>query len=61
MGVGQHPGVRRPDDTVPDIAAAPSQADSFAGRPTAQRQFFDLWPQLLYEQPTDNAYRRLYH
>ena len=54
-------GYDGPDETVPDIAAAPSQADSFAGRPTAQRQFFDLWPQLLYEQPTDNAYRRLYH
>ena len=54
-------GYDDPDDTVPDIAPAPSQSDSFAGRPTAQREFFELWPQILYEQPTDNLYRRLYH
>ena len=52
---------RRPTTPCPTSRAAPSQSDSFAGRPTAQRQFFDLWPQLLYDQPTDNAYRRLYH
>ena len=49
------------DDTVPDIAAAPSQADSFIGRPACQEQFKALWPQMVANQPTDNAYRRLYY
>jgi len=49
------------DDTVPDIAAAPSQSDSFAGRPACQEQFKALWPQMVASQPTDNAYRRLYY
>ena len=49
------------DDTVPDIAAAPSQSDSFAGRPACQEQFKALWPQMVANQPTDNAYRRLYY
>ncbi len=48
------------DDTVPDIDAAPSQSDSFAGRPACQEQFKALWPQMVADQPTDNAYRRLY-
>jgi arylsulfatase A-like enzyme len=50
-----------PDDTVPDIPAAPSQGDSLADRPTAQQQFLALWPRLLYEQPADLAYRRFYY
>jgi arylsulfatase A-like enzyme len=54
-------GYDGPDDTVPDIAPAPSQSDSFSGRPSAQREFHELWPQILYVQPTDNTYRRLYH
>ena len=49
------------DDTVPDIEEAPSQADSFAGRPGCQEQFKRLYPQILAEQPTDVAYRRLYY
>ncbi len=49
------------DDTVPDIAEAPSQADSFAGRPACQEQFTTIWPQMVAPQPTDNAYRRLYY
>jgi arylsulfatase A-like enzyme len=53
-------GFPTPDDTVPSIEEPPSQGDSFDGRPSAQRQFKDVWPQLLYEQPTDDAYRRLY-
>ena len=48
------------DATVPDVNEAPSQADGFDGRPTCHQQFRDLWPQLLYPQPTDNTYRRLY-
>ena len=50
-----------PDDTVPEIPEAPSQSDSFAGRPPCQEQFEALWPQMLYEQATDGAYRRLYY
>ena len=49
------------DDTIPDIDAAPSQSDSFAGRPACQEQFQALWPQMVANQPTDNAYRRLYY
>ncbi|HEX6311995.1 MAG TPA: sulfatase-like hydrolase/transferase [Acidimicrobiia bacterium] len=54
-------GYPPPDDAVPDIAPAPSQSDPFTGRPTAQREFFETWPKILYDQATDNAYRRLYH
>lgn len=49
------------DDTVPDIAEAPSQSDSFVGRPACQEQFKALWPQMVAPQPPDNAYRRLYY
>ncbi len=57
MLLGFEPG----DDTVPDIAEAPSQADSFVGRPACQEQFKNLWPQMVVPQPADNAYRRLYY
>ncbi len=53
-------GFPTPDDTVPPIPEPPSQGDSFDGRPSAQAQFHDVWPTLLYEQPTDEAYRQLY-
>jgi arylsulfatase A-like enzyme len=49
------------DDTLPSIAQAPSQADSFAGRPACQEAFVKAWPAMLYEQATDEAYRRLYY
>ena len=49
------------DDTLPTIPEAPSQSDSFAGRPACQEGFVKLWPQMLYEQPTDESYRRLYY
>ena len=48
------------DDTVPDIPEAPSQRDSFAGRPACQEQFKERWPQMVAPQPTDEAYRHLY-
>jgi arylsulfatase A-like enzyme len=54
-------GFEPTDGTVPDIPAAPSQADSFAGRPAVQEQFKHLWPQLVAEQPADLAYRQLYY
>ena len=54
-------GFDPPDDTVPEVPEAPSQSDSFDGRPAAQRAFFEVWPQLLYDQPGDLAYRRLYY
>ena len=54
-------GLSPADDTVPDIAEAPSQRDSFAGRPACQEQFKALWPQMVAEQPADVAYRRLYY
>ena len=50
-----------PDDAVPFIAEAPSQADSFEGRPRAQRLFAETWPKMLYEQAIDETYRRLYY
>ena len=48
-------------DSIPDVPEAPSQSDSFAGRPDCQRQFAEAWPKLLYPQDTDLEYRRLYH
>jgi arylsulfatase A-like enzyme len=48
------------EDVVPAVAPAPSQDDDLAGRPTAQGRFRSVWPQLLYRQPTDAAYRRFY-
>jgi arylsulfatase A-like enzyme len=48
------------DDGVPEVSEAPSQRDDFSGRPDCQRLFRDLWPQLLYPQPTDVTYRRFY-
>jgi arylsulfatase A-like enzyme len=49
------------DDTLPAIPEPPSQADSFAGRPACQEAFVKAWPAMLYEQPADEAYRRLYY
>jgi len=54
-------GFGPPDDTVPDIEEAPSQADSFAGRPACQELFKVVWPQMVADQPADVAYRRLYY
>ena len=54
-------GFPPPDGTVPDVGPAPSQADGFDGRPTAQRQFRDVWPQALFAQAPDLDYRRLYY
>ena len=50
-----------PDDTVPDIPEAPSQSDSFAGRPLCQEAFKAVWPQMIFETATDLGYRRLYY
>jgi arylsulfatase A-like enzyme len=54
-------GMPQPDADVPDVGAAPSQSDSFDGRPRAQQHFRDVWPRFLYPQPTDAAYRRFYY
>lgn len=54
-------GFGPPDDTVPDIAEAPSQSDSFAGRPACHEQFKEVWPKMLFDQHPDEAYRRLYY
>lgn len=53
-------GFPPPDDTVPEVPAPPSGADSFDERPTAQRQFHQIWHQAVYPQATDLAYRQLY-
>ena len=50
-----------PDDTVPAIPEAPSQSDSFAGRPACQEQWTKLWWKVIYEQQPDEGYRRLYY
>jgi arylsulfatase A-like enzyme len=47
-------------DDIPDVPEAPSQSDSFAGRPACQELFKELWPKMVAPQPTDQAYRRLY-
>src|SRR3954452_23554568 len=49
------------DETVPDIPEAPSQGDSFAGRPACQELFKTVWPQMIAEQPLSTAYRQLYY
>jgi arylsulfatase A-like enzyme len=54
-------GFEPTDDTVPDIPEAPSQSDSFAGRPACQEQFTAVWPQMIAAQPADLAYRQLYY
>jgi arylsulfatase A-like enzyme len=54
-------GFGPPDDSVPDIPEAPSQADSFDGRPACQELFKWVWPQVIADQPVDVAYRRLYY
>ena len=53
-------GFPDPDDSVPDPGDAPSQTDSFAGRPRCQDEFSTAWHAMLYEQPIDAAYRRFY-
>jgi arylsulfatase A-like enzyme len=53
-------GFPEPDAAVPDPGEAPSQSDSFAGRPRCQEQYRDVWPRMVYDQPTDAAYRRFY-
>ncbi len=50
-----------PDDTVPDIPEAPSQSDSFSGRPPCHEDFAVVWPKMTYTQAADLAYRRLYY
>lgn len=54
-------GFGPPDDTVPDIAEAPSQIDTFDGRPACQEQFKAIWPTMIVPQEADMAYRRLYY
>ena len=49
------------ESSLPDIPEAPSQGDSFDGRPTCQEAFAKAWPEMIYEQQPDAAYRRLYH
>jgi len=53
-------GYEPTDDTVPFVPEAPSQGDSFAGRPGCQEQFAAIWPQMIADQPVDLAYRQLY-
>jgi arylsulfatase A-like enzyme len=50
-----------PDDTVPDVPEAPSQADPFTGRPACQKAFRDIWPEMVFATATDLGYRRLYY
>lgn len=48
-------------DWVPAVPEAPSQSDSLDDRPDAQAAFRAVWPTMLYPQPADDDYRRLYH
>jgi len=50
-----------PDDSVPDVPEAPSQSDSFAGRPPCQAAFPAVWDAMVYPTATDLGYRRLYY
>jgi arylsulfatase A-like enzyme len=53
-------GFPEPDDAVPDPGVAPSQSDSFAGRPSCHEEYLSAWTAMLYEQAADDAYRRFY-
>jgi len=53
-------GFPAPEDSVPDPGVAPSQTDSFTGRPRCQEQYLSTWAAMLYEQAADDAYRRFY-
>jgi arylsulfatase A-like enzyme len=61
FGWDQMLGFGPPDDSVPEVPEAPSQDDSFAGRPPCQEVFKALWPQMIFETATDVGYRRLYY
>ena len=61
FGWDQLLGFGPPDDSVPEIPEAPSQGDSFAGRPPCQEAFKAVWPKMIFESDTDLAYRRLYY
>jgi arylsulfatase A-like enzyme len=50
-----------PDDIVPEIPEPPSQADTFSGRPPCQEQWKKVWWQMVYQQPANVGYRRLYY
>ena len=54
-------GLPEPDETVPDIPEAPSQSDSFDDRPDCQRQWRECWPEMTFDIPLDNDFRRLYY
>lgn len=53
-------GFPEPDDSVPDPGEAPSQSDSFDGRPRCHAEYRAAWAAMLYDQPADAAYRRFY-
>ncbi|MEZ5238986.1 MAG: sulfatase-like hydrolase/transferase [Microthrixaceae bacterium] len=48
-------------DWVPEVPEAPSQSDRLDDRPAAQQAFREAWSKMLYPQPADEEYRRLYH
>jgi arylsulfatase A-like enzyme len=48
-------------DWVPAMAEPPSQSDSLDDRPDCQAQWRAVFPKMLYDQPADLEYRRLYH
>lgn len=54
-------GFDLPDDTVPEIPEPPSQRDTLAGRPSCHEEYREVWPRMLFDQPADAAYRRLYY
>lgn len=54
-------GAPGPGESVPDIPEAPSQSDSFDGRPGCQEQFLHTWRKVITDVAPDLAYRRLYH
>jgi arylsulfatase A-like enzyme len=53
-------GFPEPPGSVPDPGEAPSQSDSLADRPRCHAQYRTAWAEMLYDQPTDAAYRRFY-
>ncbi len=50
-----------PGDTRPEVPEAPSQSDSFAGRPPCHAAFPEPWGRMVYPTATELGYRRLYY
>ncbi|MGI9579073.1 MAG: sulfatase-like hydrolase/transferase [Microthrixaceae bacterium] len=54
-------GMPKPPEGYLDVAEAPSDGDSLDDRPSAQRQWKDVYDKCFWPQPPDAAYRAMYY